>query len=257
MPITKLTTRRAPSGANVDARRTKMGQQLVQLHEKEKRVQQTQDLKELAAELKANPDLLAVAQTAVRAKREVNKTSSDDWAADVQHRTVTRLPPKIVAKEFLTLLGMKVNEADFKAASKVDPRLPLKILTRACLIKMSQPVGPANRAEWCKLYSTRAEEMGWDEVCVSYSIAGSVDWNKTGVFSLIPSATDPNIIEKIRLNALTFPEAPPFFCTSFRPPSLALHHGWGLALFHTVQSNFCPDGPSTVNNGIYGSFWLI
>jgi hypothetical protein len=180
-----MASKRAVSEANVSAKKAKLGRDLAVLNDKGDKVQFQKDMEWLQIQLKNNPGKMKSVKNVMSLDDQSKHNKDVDFHPDIVGKSLARLPPNFIMKEWLVELGGLTRE-ELLAILKANAKSAHRILYRLTYQSPEAIIHLTQKEAWKKYQAQRCQVLGSDLNCLHFDRSFVIDWQVSGHFSLLP-----------------------------------------------------------------------
>ena len=183
-----MPAKRKVSQANVASKGRRVTAEVAALTDLKKQQEFQEKLDKLVELAKAQPSKIDLLITVLESEDQTHDPSLE-MCPSLAGKKLSATPPKILMKFFEQLFGW--SRGHINSLCRQDGKVLTKLMTRLALVGPNQGIGPLNIEHWTSLWSQRIRAMHPD-LASAIVISGTykVDWNKGGVYKLIPELDD-------------------------------------------------------------------
>ncbi|CAE7907264.1 unnamed protein product [Symbiodinium microadriaticum] len=187
--------RRHLSDAKLQTKKSKVGEELMQIVAEDEGLRQRRLIDEIVAELENQPAKLQACHIAVMSDMFLSGGGQARSELDRFHsgiKFVNKLPKSFILPWLRELSEMFLPTSAWTVFGKKDSKVHLQLLCYACEIELSDKIGYHDKVKWKGLMEDRYRECGSKLSSLQVDAEGKIDWETSGSYALRPAIPDDN-----------------------------------------------------------------
>ena len=187
--------RRQMSNAKLETKKSKVGEELMQIVAEDEGIRQRRLIDEIVAELENQPAKLQACHIAVMSDMFLSGGGQARSELDRFHsgiKFVNKLPKSFILPWLRELSEMFLPTSAWTVFGKKDSKVHLQLLCYACEIELNDRIGYHDKAKWKELMEDRYRECGSKLSSLQVDEEGKIDWETSGTYKISPAIPDDN-----------------------------------------------------------------